>query len=154
MTQRERLITKIMSLNKPTISLQTAMDIVDAIIDEGVIVLPCKVGDTVWITVWWGANCTLVELKKPEQRKVMYFALTKDGLDVHFKDGAWNVNAFNNFIFLTREEAEKALKERGENCKNCKHLMFSDCYGECGKAYKGIVNPDDTCEHFERRTKQ
>jgi hypothetical protein len=30
-----------MSLNKPTISLQTAMDIVDAIIDEGVIVTPC-----------------------------------------------------------------------------------------------------------------
>ena len=35
-------------------------------------------------------------------------------------------------------------------CKNCKHLMFSDMYGECSKGYKGIVNPWDTCEHAER----
>ena len=30
-------------------------------------------------------------------------------------------------------------------CKDCDYLMFSDCYGECKKAYKGIVNPTDTC---------
>lgn len=34
-------------------------------------------------------------------------------------------------------------------CKNCKHLMFSDMYGECSKGYKGIVNPWDSCEHAE-----
>ena len=33
------------------------------------------------------------------------------------------------------------------HCKDCQYLMFSDCYGECGKGYKGIVNPNDTCEH-------
>ena len=33
-------------------------------------------------------------------------------------------------------------------CLNCKHLMFSAFYGECGKAYKGIVSPDDVCEYF------
>lgn len=35
-------------------------------------------------------------------------------------------------------------------CYNCKHLMFSDFYGECSKAYKGIVRPWDTCEHWEK----
>lgn len=30
-------------------------------------------------------------------------------------------------------------------CKDCEYLMFSDCYGECIKAYKGIVNPNDSC---------
>lgn len=30
-------------------------------------------------------------------------------------------------------------------CKDCKYLMFSDMYGECSKAYKGIVRPDDSC---------
>lgn len=36
-------------------------------------------------------------------------------------------------------------------CKDCKYLMFSDCYGECSKAYKGIVNADDYCEHGEEK---
>lgn len=31
-------------------------------------------------------------------------------------------------------------------CIDCKHLMFSDCYGECSKAYKGVVQPWDSCE--------
>lgn len=28
-------------------------------------------------------------------------------------------------------------------CKDCKHLMFSDCYAECEMAYKGIVSIND-----------
>ena len=31
-------------------------------------------------------------------------------------------------------------------CKNCKYLMFSDCYAECGKAYRGIVGINDFCD--------
>lgn len=34
-------------------------------------------------------------------------------------------------------------------CQNCKHLMFSDCYGECAIAEKGIVKPYDTCRKAE-----
>lgn len=37
------------------------------------------------------------------------------------------------------------------HCKDCKHLMFSDCYGECGAARMGIVSPDDFCSYGERR---
>lgn len=36
-------------------------------------------------------------------------------------------------------------------CKDCENLMFSDCYGECAKGHKGIVNPNDTCEHAKRK---
>lgn len=36
-------------------------------------------------------------------------------------------------------------------CKDCKYLMFSDCYAECGKAYKGIVSVDDFCDKGELR---
>ena len=44
-------------------------------------------------------------------------------------------------------------KERGADnpkitCLNCKHLMFSDMYGECNKQLK-TVNPNDTCEYAE-----
>ena len=37
------------------------------------------------------------------------------------------------------------------HCKDCKYLMFSDCYGECSKAYKGIVNPNDSCGYGVKR---
>ena len=37
------------------------------------------------------------------------------------------------------------------HCKECKHLMFSDCYGECGAARMGIVRPDDFCSYGERK---
>ena len=30
-------------------------------------------------------------------------------------------------------------------CKECEYLMFSDCYGECSKGFKGIVSPNDSC---------
>lgn len=38
-----------------------------------------------------------------------------------------------------------------DNCKDCIHLMFSDCYGECGAARMGIVSPDDFCSYGERK---
>ena len=37
------------------------------------------------------------------------------------------------------------------HCKDCEHLTFSDCYGECGKGYKGIVRPEDSCGKGTRR---
>ena len=36
-------------------------------------------------------------------------------------------------------------------CKDCEWLVFSDCYGEYGKGYKGIVRPDDSCGKGVRR---
>lgn len=36
-------------------------------------------------------------------------------------------------------------------CKDCKYLMFSDCYGECGKGYMGIVSPYDFCSYGEQK---
>ena len=36
-------------------------------------------------------------------------------------------------------------------CKDCKHIMFSDCYGECGISRMGIVRPNDFCSYGERK---
>ena len=36
-------------------------------------------------------------------------------------------------------------------CLDCKHLMFSDYYGECGEGHMGIVSPDDFCSYGERK---
>ena len=37
-------------------------------------------------------------------------------------------------------------------CRDCKYLMFSDFYGECGKGHMGVVGPDDFCSRGERRS--
>ena len=37
------------------------------------------------------------------------------------------------------------------HCKDCRHLMYSDHYGECSKGYHGIVSPEDSCEHGEKK---
>lgn len=34
-------------------------------------------------------------------------------------------------------------------CKNCKYLMFSDCYAKCGKGHRGIVGINDFCVEGE-----
>jgi hypothetical protein len=36
-------------------------------------------------------------------------------------------------------------------CKDCKRLMFSDCYGECGAGHYGIVRPNHYCSYGERK---
>ena len=36
-------------------------------------------------------------------------------------------------------------------CKDCKHLMFSGCYGECKRNHLGIVRPDDFCSRGKRK---
>lgn len=36
-------------------------------------------------------------------------------------------------------------------CKDCKYLMFSDCYGECAQTHMGIVSPNDFCSYGERK---
>lgn len=118
MTQRDRLITKIMSLNKPTISLQTAMDIVDAIIDEGVIVPPCKVGDTVWFETYKknATVCVGVQPHKVDRIDVICVCDIKNLVETNIRE--WE---FGQSVFLTRAEAEKALKEREKpnKCWKC-----------------------------------
>ena len=65
---------------------------------------------------------------------------------------------------MNRKEITKKLSELTETnaaavcdtqevvrCKDCKHLMFSDCYGECSQTHKGIVQPDDFCGYGKRR---
>ncbi len=65
---------------------------------ENAIVPPCKVGDTVYAVRHWSARKSIYSFVAP--------------------DIAWIVEHTNDFgktVFLTREEAEKALKERTEN---------------------------------------
>ena len=52
--------------------------------------------------------------------------------------------------FLRAIYTLKAKYTNPVQCRDCAHLMFSDCYGECSKGHRGIVKPDDSCEYGEK----
>ena len=89
---------------------ETAEHIADHLFANGVIVLPCKVGDTVWLSKWW----TMIgkQLKEPISRKVLHFAIDSEGINVMCKDGCFSASSgLGVYAFLSREDAEAALKE-------------------------------------------
>lgn len=99
MTDREQLIALLMAgagdcLGKG-ISLNCSK-LADYLLEHGVIVLPCKVGDTLYCESAIKGHVTY--LKAPDIEWIFE-----------------NREIFGKEIFLTREEAEKALKERGNN---------------------------------------
>lgn len=60
-----------------------------------------------------------------------------------------------DIVLPTRSQFKRMAVQLGYepvvHCKDCKHVMFSDCYGECGAARMGIVSPYDFCSYGERR---
>ena len=87
----------------------------DRLLAEGVIVPPCNVGQTVYI-IGWDDNIeefTVKDIAYEEGNFGAYFyrfrAVMGEEIDIHFTN-----NNIGTRVFLTREEAEKAL-ERREN---------------------------------------
>ena len=94
----------------------TSEEIVDHLLAEGVIVPPCKVGQTVYV----------IQLREIYECRVNEICISAGNNNVVVLDrfikgflirryGKEYFNAFGKTVFLTREEAEKALKERSEN---------------------------------------
>lgn len=82
--------------------------IADHLIENGAIIPPCKVGDTVY-------KCHTVNLKptgeitKRTIKQITFsaFTVTDDGAS-----GWFDIDDIGKTVFLTREDAEKALRER------------------------------------------
>ena len=118
MTERERLL-KILD---KTIAIkdEDTNDYIDWLADElldgGVIVLPCKVGDSIYCIDQDADNNGEFYFGIFEG-KIKTIALEDDGLWIYcsYNDGLnmWHKIAddLNRIVFLKREEAEKALKE-------------------------------------------
>lgn len=79
--------------------------LVDDLLDGGVIVPPCKVGDTVYSIGW------LNELVKEEKILYLTYNSRLDNFVFVTGVGHFDANQIGKFIFLTREAAERALKE-------------------------------------------
>lgn len=94
-TSRDILITKIMQLNIPTVSLQNAIDIVDTLMKEDIIIPPCKVGTKVYL---------VHELPIKKQSFIEPVKWVNSYID-------W----FGTYVFLTPGRAEERLKEIKES---------------------------------------
>lgn len=78
-------------------------DVADYLLENGVIVPPCKVGDD----LWYIDENNEVNVQKNGIRKIVYCGDGKFG--VLDKDGYYD-DIGTKYAYLSREEAEKALK--------------------------------------------
>ena len=138
---RDRLI----ELIKHIVISYFAEQIADHLLANGVIVPPYKIGQLVYVLRSQTSNGENLYLK---EERIDHYRIFDKTVVMCFESGRVSVSdhLWGKTVFLTREEAERALNGGVEvKCKDCEYLMFSDCYGECSKAYKGIVSPDDSC---------
>lgn len=102
------------------VSDKTISEIAEHLIDNGVAVLPCKVGDTVYIP--WEYDCTNGVAFSEVEKIVFYIPNVPR---IFIKDLESDMPMPSNFcpddfgktVFLSREEAGKALKEREHDIK-------------------------------------
>ena len=120
MTDRERLIRLMQeaSQSKSDYAGNIGLgQIADYLIEHGVTVLPCKVGDTVWLikNVFNGEKVVRVIAHRMidgigGNRLNPIWLISKYPYELRFCP-----SEFGKTVFLTREEAERALKERENN---------------------------------------
>lgn len=113
MNERERLIELLKQ--EPS---RHSEDIADYLLENGVIVPPCKVGDTVYyINKRLHIALYLNTIYKAEVVRIVTTRLgTSLVIQIHNEHGCTEIPDIKDFgktLFLTREDAEKALKERG-----------------------------------------
>jgi hypothetical protein len=97
------------SEEKRFIETTTVGEVADRLLENGVIVPPCKVGDVVWLI----GNMKVYTKEEVCSRKVTSVQMLRTGeLIMHFKDGCFSSESVGVFVFPTREEAEYALKLR------------------------------------------
>lgn len=110
MTDRDRLI-KLLNVDMSGCEGDYAEEMADYLVKNGVIVPPCKVGDTVYFDTYLHGDSVGVRPHKVIQVKsVITTEPSKGGIGAEIPD--WS---FGESVFLTEEEAEKALKEREIN---------------------------------------
>ena len=105
---RERLI-ELINTDMSGCDGDYAEEMADYFIENGVIVLPCKVGDTLYVL--------LNRIKEIDECKVIGFMCGRENDTIQFLDGSiytlWDRKYDEHFgktIFFTREEAEQALQ--------------------------------------------
>lgn len=113
MSDRERLV-ELMRKGYETVPVGGFVyeGIADYLLANGVILPPCKAGDTVYVIsryytgTWQIYSCTVEYITKYKSNSFINAVFSRD---INF---GLNIVEFGKTVFLTRKEAEKALAER------------------------------------------
>ena len=123
MTDRERLIELVwnsIANRLGTVFRENVEDIADDLLANGVIVPPCKVGDTVYkIMDIESVHRKILEVEvlsiSIEKTMIFFCKTVKNYL---YRYGKYTIDDFGKTVFLTKEEAEAELEKRCNNAKN------------------------------------
>ena len=89
-----------------SISQETIKEIIKAKADGRLVVLPCKVGDTIW-----KIKAAFSYFSKPMEDRVDRIIISNNEILVCCTGGAkFSIDSIGKIVFLSREEAEKALE--------------------------------------------
>ena len=121
MTDRDRLIELLRGSRKKYLNLLDFEKnlIADYLIENGVVPLPCKVGQTVYTNMsmqgWY-----MRKNKRPYKAKVVFIGVNgvDNFMNVVFENDnmlQFNFSQIGKTVFLTKEEAERALKDATDN---------------------------------------
>lgn len=97
------------------VSIKTLTEIAEHLIANGVIVLPCKVGDKVYIVKSRTSDDKNLYIIEDVVKRIV-FDKSEDTGFIHSRIEFFNTSSVSDWlfqnIFLTREEAEKALEKK------------------------------------------
>jgi hypothetical protein len=127
MAQRERLIELLGECRHiDGLGMELAEKQADCLLANGVIVPPCKVGDTVWVR--WSYTNAVKKNIYPVKVYALRFDTKKNNMRIcvegqfeitayggsftHYYCGTFSWDSVGKTVFLAREEAEKALAKR------------------------------------------
>lgn len=124
MTERELLIglikqkqdggSKIGTCQMDEIHCSNA-ELADFLLENGVISLPCKLYDTVYLIVKGKAEVFEAKVRRFSiNHKCELIIVIEHKEDGWFKSGNYKWSSFGKWVFLNKKEAEKALAEREE----------------------------------------
>ena len=116
MTDRERLINLMIDAKRTDPETGSFTDyLADYLLEHGIIVLPCKVGDRVYEVT--GRKTVSVYKVKAIRVELFSLFIEWDIVEGFVWQSLSGINAdeIGKTVFLTREEAERALKEWGNN---------------------------------------
>ena len=108
MTDLERLTALLDNAPADPAGNRNVRTLAEYLLANGVIVPPCKVGDT----VWWTDGCTRFA-HKVEVTRISYtaeYGFDMSGFTRNQTHKMFNERDIGKTVFLTREEAERALK--------------------------------------------
>lgn len=114
---RDRLIKIIANIKGKADDTKTLEEVIaDELLAEGVIVLPCKVGDTVYC-VWQYSDFAKEEPPFIKDARVVAWVIDEGVPKVITEDYGEMADSWHQLLAVgfTKEEAEKALAERSEN---------------------------------------